>query len=95
MAERQALRLQIHGIVQGVFFRAWTVDKARTLGVNGWVRNRHDGAVEALISGEPAALTAMLAALRRGPPNAQVEMIEEFPALPSEAGTGFRQLPSA
>jgi acylphosphatase len=95
IAGERGVRVLVHGLVQGVTFRGWTVQKAIDLGLRGWVRNRRDGTVEALLWGKPDAVTVMLAALRQGPPNAQVDMIEEFPALPPEAGTGFRQLPTA
>lgn len=69
-------RLRIHGRVQGVFFRNWTADKARALGVGGWVRNRRDGSVEVLACGEDEAVEALIAACRTGPPAAEVERIE-------------------
>ena len=55
-----AVRLVITGRVQGVGFRAWTCGEARRRGLRGWVRNRHDGSVEALLIGAPEAVEAML-----------------------------------
>ena len=50
MAERKIVRVLISGIVQGVWFRAWTVQEAQARGLDGWVRNRRDGRVEAVLS---------------------------------------------
>lgn len=75
-----AQRIEIFGSVQGVGFRAFVIRHARTQGLRGWVRNRRDGSVEALLIGEPAAVAAIIAQCRRGPPTAQVDRIEEFPA---------------
>ena len=62
----------VQGFVQGVGYRAFALREARRLGIAGWVRNRADGTVEAVVSGSPDAVEAMLAALRRGPPGARV-----------------------
>ena len=67
-----AKQLTISGHVQGVGFRYSMVDEARRLGVTGWVRNRRDGTVEAVIDGEREATEAMLAWVRRGPRGARV-----------------------
>jgi acylphosphatase len=79
-----AKRLLIAGRVQGVGYRAWMMEKARELGVDGWVRNRVDGAVEALIAGDVAAVEEMSRACRRGPRMAEVVRIEEELADPPE-----------
>ena len=66
-------RLQIHGRVQGVFFRQSTRSEALTLGVCGFVRNLEDGSVEAFVGGEPEAVEKLLDFCRKGPPRAVVE----------------------
>ncbi|MGH6983091.1 MAG: acylphosphatase [Stellaceae bacterium] len=72
-----ALRLSIVGRVQGVGFRAWAVDEAMRRNLRGWVRNRRDGSVEALIIGQPDAVAAMVTACRRGPPMAHVDAVHQ------------------
>ncbi len=81
---RKAIRVRIHGRVQGVFFRAWTRAEATRLGLVGWVRNRRDGTVEALFSGPPEAVDCMLARCHEGPPQAQVTHVEVAPAVPPD-----------
>jgi acylphosphatase len=68
----RAVRLRISGRVQGVGYRAWAVRMAARLAVRGWVRNRADGDVEALVVGDEPAVTAMVEACRRGPSTATV-----------------------
>jgi len=89
-----AKRLVISGRVQGVGFREWMVEKARELGLSGWVRNRLDGSVEALVAGDIAAVEELLRLCRRGPRMAEVVSIEEDMADPPEH-FGFRRVPSA
>ena len=76
---KKALRLVIHGRVQGVFFRDSMRREAQNLAVAGWVRNRSDGTVEAAVHGEPAAVEAIVRWARRGPQHAQVERVEIEP----------------
>lgn len=85
--------LLIAGRVQAVGFRFYMQRKARELGISGWVRNRRDGSVEAMVQGSPEAVDAMIAWARRGPPSAVVSEIkvleaegdyEGFDALPTE-----------
>ena len=73
----RAKHVVIQGRVQGVGYRDWMVAKARALGVAGWVRNRADGAVEALVYGPVDATEELLRACRRGPRLASVSRIEE------------------
>ena len=65
-------RVIVEGFVQGVGYRHFAYHAASRLGLSGWVCNRADGTVEALISGPPEAIEAMLAELRRGPRGARV-----------------------
>jgi acylphosphatase len=69
-------RVRIRGHVQGVFFRAETRDRARPLGLAGWVRNAPDGSVEAVFEGAPERLESMLAWCRRGPAGARVDDVD-------------------
>jgi acylphosphatase len=84
-----AKRLVIAGRVQGVGYRIWMQRRAEALGVSGWVRNRPDGAVEALIAGDTAAVEELARLCRRGPRFAEVASIEEELAEPPEE-PGFR-----
>ncbi len=68
--------LYIGGQVQGVCFRATTCDRARMLGVTGWVRNLPDGRVEVLAEGNTDSVDALVAWCRRGPPGARVEGVD-------------------
>ena len=71
-----ARRLVIHGRVQGVFYRAWSIDEATKLGLRGWVRNRSDGSVEILVHGAEAEVTKMIELCREGPPAARVDRVD-------------------
>jgi acylphosphatase len=66
----------IEGSVQGVFFRAEARDRARALGLSGWVRNVPDGTVEAVFEGEDERVTTMVEWCRRGPSGARVENVD-------------------
>jgi acylphosphatase len=87
-------RLIVHGRVQGVWYRGWTVDQARALGLDGWVRNRRDGNVEILVSGPDAAVAELIRRCHEGPPAARVERVEalENDETPPK---GFSQRPTA
>ena len=90
----KTVQVCIEGRVQGVWFRAWTQGEAEARGLDGWVRNRADGSVEALFSGAAEAVDDMLQACWRGPPAAQVTAVRAEPAeAPGE--TGFNQAPTA
>lgn len=86
-----AKRLVIAGRVHGVGYRAWMVHKATELGLSGWVRNRTDGAVEALIAGDVASVEEMSRLCRRGPRMAEVSSIDEDLAEPPQE-PGFFQV---
>ena len=87
-------RVRVVGRVQGVWFRGWTVDEARALGLDGWVRNRRDGTVEMLLSGPEEAVAAMIARARRGPSAARVERVE-VEETDETAAPGCTQRPTA
>lgn len=75
----------IRGRVQGVGFRSWTEVAALDRGLQGWVRNRRDGAVEALFSGLETDVLAMIEDCRAGPPGARVDFVDHREAGPEEA----------
>ncbi|MDB5591436.1 acylphosphatase [Enterovirga sp.] len=85
------VRLVIRGRVQGVGFRAWTRGEAERRGLSGWVRNRRDGTVEAVLAGPAEAVTAMTEACRRGPGGATVDAVESHAAEAGEAPEGAFQ----
>jgi acylphosphatase len=76
MEERRIVRVTIGGFVQGVGYRAWMVREAAARGISGWVRNRLNGDVEALLAGPPDAVDALCAACWRGPAAAEVDRVE-------------------
>ncbi|MGH6929704.1 MAG: acylphosphatase [Dongiaceae bacterium] len=86
-------RLEITGAVQGVGFRYSMQREAVRLGVRGWVRNRRDGSVEAVLCGPQAVIDNMIEAMRSGPPAARVESVERS-AMETFAGRGFVSLPT-
>lgn len=90
-AAPKAVRVRIHGRVQGVWFRAWTEEEARRRRLAGWVRNRRDGTVEAVFAGAPATVDEMVALCRKGPPLAVVTDLDVSPedAVPTP---GFHSL---
>ena len=74
-AGRVARRIHVKGKVQGVFFRAWTVEQALALGLDGWVRNRHDGSVEAVAAGPADKVEELIARCRQGSPASRVDAV--------------------
>src|SRR3954471_16730366 len=89
----RSVRLIIQGRVQGVSYRYWTVTEATARGLDGWVRNRRDGNVEAFLSGPAAAVDEMIAACRHGPRGARVTDIDAKEET-VRAERGFQQLPT-
>jgi acylphosphatase len=94
------VRLTIHGRVQGVGFRAFVEHEAVRRGIEGWVRNRRDGSVETLITGEASLIDEMIEVFRRGPTGARVDRmdIEEVEAAElarREPGERFSVLQTA
>ena len=75
MPVRRTVTVRIEGRVQGVYYRAWTDQTARRLGLDGWVRNLDDGSVEAMFSGEPSLVAEMLRLCADGPPDARVSTV--------------------
>ncbi len=93
--ERKTVRLRIYGRVQGVGYRAWTAQKARKLGLAGWVRNLNDGTVEAEVQGAREAIEALVAACHAGPPMARVTQVDSADVTGAEIYSDFRQRPTA
>lgn len=89
MSEKR-VHVVVSGRVQGVAFRASCQRQAVALDLRGWVRNRWDGAVEALFEGAPAAVNAMVAWCHDGPPMAQVTSVEVMDAPEAPLERGFR-----
>jgi acylphosphatase len=89
VSPRKAVKATITGRVQGVGFRYWTLREAEARGLDGWVRNRADGAVEAVFAGEEARVDDMLAACRRGPSFSKVAAVE-VASLAEDQATGFK-----
>ncbi|MDK9721637.1 MAG: acylphosphatase [Rhodospirillales bacterium] len=94
MAGLKSVHVRISGRVQGVWFRGWTVEQARRLGLKGWVRNRADGTVEAVFQGSDAAVEAMLKLCREGPPSARVGGVTVEPSSLRDFDD-FQQQPTA
>ena len=88
MSHDRVVRMRISGRVQGVFFRAYTRDEARRLGLKGWVRNLPDGCVEVLAQGSSERLKALESFCRQGPPHARVQDVEVI-----EEATEGKELP--
>jgi acylphosphatase len=92
MAET-ASRIIVTGRVQGVGFRLWTCREARRRSLRGWVRNRYDGSVEALLIGSGEGVEALIAACHQGPSMAQVEHVRRFPAA-DDGSADFSERPT-
>jgi acylphosphatase len=89
----------IRGRVQGVGYRAWVEDEATARHLEGWVRNRRDGSVEAVFSGAEDVVSAMIASCRRGPSPARVDAVQDEAANPDamnlrRVGERFSVLPT-
>jgi acylphosphatase len=92
-------QVAIRGRVQGVGYRAWVEHRARAHGVEGWVRNRRDGSVEALFAGPEDVVSDMITLCRRGPVSARVDAVQDEPANADalnlrRAGERFSVLPT-
>lgn len=89
-----ARRLAIRGTVQGVGYRYAMQREATRLGIAGWVRNRADGSVEALVQGDAQAVEALIGWARKGPPAARVREVAVSPAAPATDASGFELRPT-
>ncbi|KAH8934570.1 hypothetical protein BDL97_18G089600 [Sphagnum fallax] len=74
--DNKSVNVKISGKVQGVFFRKWTLEQAKTLGLTGWVRNSDDGTVEAVFSGKSSAVDRMVEKCKTGPSQARVWSVD-------------------
>jgi acylphosphatase len=90
-----AKRLNIIGIVQGVGYRASLLAEARALHLAGWVRNRLDGSVEAVIDGPSASVDKLIEWARRGPPTARVSSVSVSEIDEPAIGSRFETRPTA
>jgi len=88
-----SLRMRIEGFVQAVGFRNHLIHEAKRLNLDGWVRNRSDGTVEALISGDTKLVESFVASCMKGPEGSLVKNVDLFKAEPPEE-KGFHQRPS-
>ncbi|WP_016744480.1 acylphosphatase [Rhizorhabdus wittichii] len=88
--DRIARRIHVKGKVQGVWFRAWTVEQAAELGLDGWVRNR---SVEAVAAGPADRVEEMIARCRRGSPASRVDAVD-VEDTPGVVAQGFTQKPT-
>ncbi len=89
------VHLIISGKVQGVFYRHSSKQKADALGVNGWVRNRANGTVEAVAEGDASAVDAFIAWCHTGPPHASVDGVECTDGEPVALPSGFTVRPTS
>jgi acylphosphatase len=88
-----SLRFRIEGFVQAVGYRNFAIEEASRLGLDGWIRNRSDGTVEVLASGETKKIEEFAQACMRGPPGSRVTSVEMHNTEPPEE-KGFRRRPS-
>jgi acylphosphatase len=96
MSDRRVVHLLIRGRVQGVGFRAFVEDEAAARQLDGWVRNRRDGSVEAVAAGPREAVDSWIEAVRQGPPASRVDALEARETDENAFGgrSGFAQLPT-
>ena len=92
---RAILQVTIRGRVQGIGYRAWLEQQARASKLEGWVRNRRDGSVEAWVQGDDAAVERVLDWARRGPGPARVDRLDVDEVEADTTLAGFRRVPNA
>jgi acylphosphatase len=92
-ATMETVRIRITGRVQGVGYRLWAMRMAAGLGLRGWVRNRNDGSVEVLATGQSEAVAAMIEACRNGPAGARVTGVTAAPGQ-DDGSAGFESRPT-
>lgn len=97
--DRTIVHVMIRGRVQGVGYRAWVEDQATLSGLDGWVRNRQDSSVEAVLAGPAADVAELLELCRKGPPACRVDSVHNMPAHADllklrRAGEDFSVLPT-
>ncbi len=93
MSHEATVRVRIEGRVQGIGFRYWVMDRATLLGLDGWVRNRMDGSVEAVFAGAPEAVAEMVRRCHDGPSFARVDQVAQTP-LSESVEPGFHYAPT-
>ena len=91
----ETVRVFVHGFVQGVSYRRWLQGEALSRDLHGWVRNRADGSVEALVVGDDDAVGRMIEACRRGPTLARVDAVDVEPVDLDVLPSGFTRRPTA
>ena len=99
MSDLSVKHIVVHGRVQGVGYRAFVEHEALQAGIAGWVRNRRDGSVEAVLQGKPEIIEAVIESCRRGPFAARVEAVDIATAQPDalalvRRGERFSVLPT-
>lgn len=92
--EIRTARIVIEGQVQGVWFRGWMQEAARRLGLSGWVRNRRDGSVEAVVSGVSVRVLEMIQMCETGPPSARVHNVRVTELDERNGAEGFTIRPT-
>ena len=90
---RIAKHVLVSGLVQGVWYRGWTIENAQARGLHGWVRNRPDGTVEAVLAGPADLVDDMNKACHRGPTAARVDAVAQSPTS-DEGWRDFAQRPT-
>ena len=89
MSGKKRVHVIVEGRVQGVFFRAYTSDEAKKLGLAGWVRNRPEGTVEAVVEGDAGAVDTMLRWFYKGSPGSKVTEVHVSEEPPVGDSTTF------